>query len=90
MKEIIAETFRVLRQGGVFSIYEFPSNDKNQVSASNRFLIDYDSKNNCEPYSPAFVASDFRGIIEEAGFEVEQGPLLTNPFLQSLVARKPA
>lgn len=89
MKEIIAETFRVLRPGGTFSIYEFPSNDKNQVSASHRFLIDYDSKNNCEPYSPAFVASDFRGIIEAAGFEVEDGPLLTNPFLQSLVARKP-
>ncbi|MEM6909616.1 MAG: class I SAM-dependent methyltransferase [Pseudomonadota bacterium] len=90
MKEIIAETYRVLRPGGTFSIYEFPSNDKNQVSASHRFLIDYDSKNNCEPYSPGFVAADFRGIIEEAGFEVEQGPLLTNPFLQSLVARKPA
>lgn len=90
MKEIIAETFRVLRPGGTFSIYEFPSNDKNQVPASTRFLVDYDSKNNCEPYSPAFVASDFRGIIEAAGFEVEQGPLLTNPFLQSLVARKPA
>ena len=90
MKEIIAETFRVLRPGGAFSIYEFPSNDKNQVPASTRFLVDYDSKNNCEPYSPAFVASDFRGIIEAAGFEVEQGPLLTNPFLQSLVARKPA
>ena len=89
MKEIIAETFRVLRPGGTFSIYEFPSNDKNQVPASTRFLVDYDSKNNCEPYSPAFVASDFRGIIEAAGFEVEQGPLLTNPFLQSLVARKP-
>ncbi len=90
MKEIIAETYRVLRPGGTFAIYEFPSNDKNQVTAANRFLIDYDSKNNCEPYSPGFVASDFRGIIETAGFEVEQGPLLTNPFLQSLVGRKPA
>lgn len=89
MKEIIAETYRVLRPGGVFTIYEFPSNDKNQVSASTRFLVDYDSKNNCEPYSPAFVASDFRGIIEDAGFVVEQGPGLTNGFLQSLVARKP-
>jgi ubiquinone/menaquinone biosynthesis C-methylase UbiE len=89
MKHIIAETFRVLRPGGTFSIYEFPSNDKNQVPASTRFLVDYDSKNNCEPYSPAFVASDFRGIIEAAGFIVEEGPLLTNPFLQSLVARKP-
>ena len=89
MKEIIAETFRILRPGGSFAIYEFPSNDKNQVPASTRFLVDYDSKNNCEPYSPAFVASDFRGIIEEAGFVVEDGPQLSNEFLQSLVARKP-
>jgi len=89
MKDIIAETYRVLRPGGVFSIYEFPSNDKGQVSASNQFLIDYDSRNNCEPYSPAFVAADFRGIIEQAGFIVEDGPLLTNPFLQSIIARKP-
>jgi ubiquinone/menaquinone biosynthesis C-methylase UbiE len=89
MKDIIAETYRVLRPGGTFAIYEFPSNDKGQVSASHRFLIDYDSKNNCEPYSPAFVAADFRGIIEAAGFAVEDGPALTNPFLQSLVARKP-
>ena len=74
----------------MFSIYEFPSNDKNQVSAATRFLVDYDSKNNCEPYSPGFVASDFRGILETAGFVVEQGPGLTNDFLQSLVARKPA
>ena len=89
MKEIIAETYRLLRPGGVFSIYEFPSNDKNQVPASTRFLVNYDSGNNCEPYSPAFVASDFRGIIEAAGFTVEKGPALTNPFLQSLAARKP-
>lgn len=90
MREIIAETFRILRPGGKFSIYEFPSNDKGQVSASQRFMIDYDSKNNNEPYSPAFVASDFKGILEEGGFVVEPGPALSNDFLQSLVATKPA
>ncbi len=90
MKEIIAELYRILRPGGTFSIYEFPSNDKGQVPASARFMIDYDSKNNCEPYSPGFIASDFKGILEETGFTVEQGPGLTNDFLQSLVATKPA
>jgi ubiquinone/menaquinone biosynthesis C-methylase UbiE len=91
MKEIIAETFRVLRPGGIFSIYEFPNNnDAVKVSDSHRFMIDNDSRDNCEPYSPAFVASDFKGILEEAGFVVEPGPGLTNTFLQSLVARKPA
>lgn len=89
MKQIVRESFRVLRPGGSFPIYEFPNNDKGQVSPANSFLIDYDSRNNCEPYSPGFVASDFQGIVREAGFELEEGPRLTNPFLQSLVARKP-
>jgi SAM-dependent methyltransferase len=90
MKQIVAEMFRVLRPGGTFFIYEFPNNDHDQMPASNRFLVDYDSRNNCEPYSPGFVASDFRGILEQEGFAVEDGPALSNPFLQSLVARKPA
>ena len=90
MRAILAETHRVLRPGGSFAIYEFPSNDKGQVSAAHRFLIDYDSRDNVEPYSPGFVEADFRGMIEAAGFEVEDGPSLSNPFLQSLVGRKPA
>ncbi|MEL7188187.1 MAG: class I SAM-dependent methyltransferase [Pseudomonadota bacterium] len=90
MTEIIAETFRVLRPGGTFSIYEFPNNNENfAVSDAHRFMIDNDSRDNCEPYSPAFVASDFKGILEGAGFVVEDGPTLSNTFLQSLVARKP-
>jgi ubiquinone/menaquinone biosynthesis C-methylase UbiE len=85
---IIAEMHRILRPGGTCSIFEFPNNDKNQVPAAFRFLIDYDSRDNCEPYSPEFVASDFKGILEAAGFAIEQGPSISNPFLQSLVATK--
>lgn len=88
MKDILAETYRVLRPGGTFTIYEFPNNDKNQVPAAYRYMIDYDSRDNCEPYSPAFVACDFKGILEAAGFVVEQGPTVSNPFLQSLVATR--
>ncbi len=90
MKEIVAEMFRVLRPGGTFTIYEFPNNDKGQVPAGYRFMIDNDSRDNCEPYSPAFVASDFKGILEATGFAVEPGPAVSNDFLQSLVATKPA
>lgn len=90
MKAILSETFRILRPGGTFSIFEFPNNDKNQVPAAYRYMIDYDSRDNCEPYSPGFVASDFRGLLEKAGFVVEPGPAVSNPFLQSLIARKPS
>lgn len=89
MIEILAETFRILRPGGVFSIFEFP-NDMGKVTPGYRFMIDNDSRDNCEPYSPAFVASDFKGLLEEAGFLVEPGPATSNAFLQSLVATKPA
>lgn len=89
MAEILAETHRILRPGGVFSIFEFP-NDSGQVSDGYRFMIDNDSRDNCEPYSPAFVASDFKGMLQEAGFELEDGPPTSNHFLQSIVARKPA
>jgi ubiquinone/menaquinone biosynthesis C-methylase UbiE len=91
MKEILAEVFRILRPGGVFTIYEFPNNNENvAVGDGYRFMIDNDSRDNCEPYSPAFVASDFKGILEATGFEIQPGPGLTNEFLQSLIARKPA
>jgi ubiquinone/menaquinone biosynthesis C-methylase UbiE len=89
MKEIVAEMFRILRPGGTFSIFEFPNNDKGQVAPGYRFMIDYDSKNNCEPYSPGFVQSDFRGILERVGFVIEAGPPVSNEFLQSLTCTKP-
>ena len=89
MAEILAETHRILRPGGVFSIFEFPNNH-GQVDDATRFMIDNDSRDNCEPYSPDFVASDFRGMLEEAGFALEDGPPTSNGFLQSIIARKPA
>lgn len=90
MIEILAETFRILRPGGVFSIFEFPNNNLGALPPGYRFMIENDSRDNCEPYSPGFVASDFRGLLGEAGFVLEDGPPASNAFLQSIVARKPA
>jgi len=89
ISETVQEVFRVLRPGGVFSIFEFPSATQN-LPPSQRFMIDYDSENNCEPYSPGFVYADFHKIIKDAGFELEAGPKNSNPFLQTLIATKPA
>ena len=49
----------------------------------------FDAQYNCEPYSPAFVASDFASILTQAGFEgLEQGS--TPTFLSMTTAVKPA
>ncbi len=88
--EIVREVYRILRPGGTFSIYEFPNSYGEQLPPAQRFLIDYDSRNNCEPYSIDFVYCNFKGMLTDAGFELEEGPATMNPFLQSIVAKKKA
>jgi hypothetical protein len=51
-------------------------------------MIDYDSRDNCEPYSPGFVHADFRGLLADAGFAVTDGPPSRNSVLQSIVATR--
>ncbi|MFK7830440.1 MAG: class I SAM-dependent methyltransferase [Congregibacter sp.] len=85
---IVKEMHRILRPGGTFCIFEFPNSYGLTLPPAQRFLIDYDSKNNCEPYSLDFVACNFKGMLEAAGFEVAEGPATMNPFLQSIVATK--
>ena len=89
IEEIVTEVFRVLRPGGTFSIFDFPNNFGENLPASQRYLIDFDSRNNCEPYSVGFVHCDFMGILRRAGFKVEEGPKTSNFFLQSTLATKP-
>jgi len=88
MKGIVEEVSRVLRPGGTFAIFEFPNNPGDSLPPFYRYLIDFDSRDNCEPYSPGFVNSDFRGILDAAGFDISDGPQTSNPFLQSLIGRK--
>lgn len=86
--EVVKEMHRILRPGGTFTIFEFPNNYGVQLPPAQRFLIDYDSKNNCEPYSLDFVESNFLGMLKDAGFDLEDGPKTSNPFLQSIIATK--
>jgi ubiquinone/menaquinone biosynthesis C-methylase UbiE len=86
--KVVTEMHRILRPGGTFTIFEFPNNYGTQLPPAQRFLIDYDSKNNCEPYSIDFVESNFLGMLEEAGFDLAEGPATSNPFLQSIIATK--
>jgi SAM-dependent methyltransferase len=85
--KVVAEIHRILRPGGVLSIHEFP-NAVNGMPPAQRFMVGVDSVDNCEPYSPDFVACDFHGILRAAGFTLSDGPKSTNGFLQSIIARK--
>ncbi|MFT7288195.1 MAG: ubiquinone/menaquinone biosynthesis C-methylase UbiE [Halieaceae bacterium] len=87
---IAREMHRILRPGGTFCTFDFPNAYGQQQPVAQRFLIEYDSKNNCEPYSLDFVACDFKGILESAGFDVADGPATMNPFLQTIVATRRA
>jgi ubiquinone/menaquinone biosynthesis C-methylase UbiE len=86
-QQVIPQIARVLRPGGTFSIYEFP-NASQRLSPVARFLIDYDSRDNCEPYSPEFVRADFHGLLRDCGFDVSPGQKVSNGFLQSIVATR--
>lgn len=86
---VLKEVHRVLRPGGTFSIFEFPNQSSANLPPAYRFMIDYDSRDNCEPYSVDFVYADFHAMLRDAGFEVMPGPAVSNGFLQSLVATKP-
>jgi len=84
---ILEEAMRVLRPGGTLTIVDAPLGTS--LPAANRMWQKFDAQYNCEPYAPAFVESDFPGLIKAAGFDdIEQAP--TPTFLSLTTAVKPA
>ena len=85
-RPIVREVRRLLRPGGTFTIVDAPNGT--QFPAPNRVWMDFDAQFNCEPYSPAFVATDFQALLAEEGLRVtEYGP--TGGFLMRTASVKP-
>lgn len=84
--DILSEVFRLLRPGGTFTVIDAPNGT--QFPAPNRMWLAFDAQYNCEPYSPAFVATDLKALLSDHGFKnIEQGP--TPTFLSLTTAVKP-
>jgi len=84
---ILAEVHRLLRPGGTFTVVDAPNDTR--LPAGNRLWLRFDARYNCEPYSPAFVASDFPRLLADAGLRVTgRGP--TPTFLACTTAVKDA
>ena len=88
---IVTEVRRVLRPGGTFTIIDAPAanSGSDTLAAGNRFWLDFDSQYNCEPYSPAFVATDVPELLQRNGLEVLHSGAMPS-FLWHTQAQKPA
>jgi len=67
IKQTIAEVYRVLRPGGTFVLWDFPS-DAPADGRFSGFMRYMDAADNGEPYSCEFVSCDVETLIPQAGF----------------------
>lgn len=77
-KQVIAEAHRVTRPGG----YYYPLDFKTRGDTGNAYSMYrrwWDHRWNCEPWSPDFVAFDFEGAIEDAGFTINRDTRPVHP-----------
>lgn len=71
-RKIVAEAFRLLRPGGVFTVFDFPTGFKTYEPYF-RYFMEVDHQDNGEPYELDFIASDFDGLLTKTGFQVSRG-----------------
>jgi len=67
IRNMVAESYRVLKPGGLAAHLDLPP--YNQLSPYNVFLMDWDTRNNGEPYWRAFHELDLPAIFREVGFK---------------------
>ena len=69
IKKTIDEVRRVLRPGGTFVIWDFPTNSPAEQRFAS-FSLMFDSADNGEPYSTDFVYSHVEDMLKTAGFSL--------------------
>jgi len=69
IRHTIAEVLRVLRPGGTFVIWDFPTNTPQEQRFALYSLM-FDSADNGEPYSTDFVYSHVEQLLKAAGFSL--------------------
>ena len=69
IKSTIAEVKRVLRPGGTFVIWDFPTNTPEEERFALYSLM-FDSADNGEPYSTDFVYGQVEQLLQAAGFSL--------------------
>jgi SAM-dependent methyltransferase len=67
IRRTIAEAYRVLRPGGTFVLWDFPSVEAG-VRRFSGFMRTLDAADNGEPYSVEFVCGNVEKLLQEAGF----------------------
>jgi ubiquinone/menaquinone biosynthesis C-methylase UbiE len=70
IRNVIAESYRVLKPGGLAAHLDLPPYQ--QQSADSAYLMDWETRNNGEPYWRAFHELDLPAIYREAGFKTVQ------------------
>ena len=88
IEKTLAELMRVLRPGGVFVMWDFPSAADGVAGYANIHGL-MDMADNGEPYAYAFVECGIEGLIEAAGFELSH-QVSTLGMSDARVCRKPA
>jgi len=69
IEKTIAEVFRVLRPGGSFVVWDFPTATEKNPSFAN-FMGVLDAADNGEPYAVGFVRCDVENLMTRAGFRL--------------------
>jgi ubiquinone/menaquinone biosynthesis C-methylase UbiE len=91
-KKIVAETYRILRPGGVFKPIDFVTRGypgyKPPATVLAKAGIWSDHRYNNERWSLEYRNTDFPALLRSVGFEVTTGP--QNAAFGDITARKPA